>query len=75
MGRFIAETNFADMLKKAIKIIQKTAPGPPSDTAAATPAIFPSPIVAERAEVKAWKWLICPVSLGLSYLPLIISIE
>ena len=49
----MADTNLADMLKNAIKIIQKTAPGPPKETATATPAIFPNPIVADRAEVKA----------------------
>ena len=67
------DTNFADMLKKAMSIIQKTAPGPPRDTATATPAIFPNPIVADSAEVSAWKWLICPSSSGLSYFPLMMS--
>ena len=43
------------MLKIAMNIIQNTAPGPPRETATATPAIFPKPIVAERAEVSAWK--------------------
>jgi hypothetical protein len=46
--------------------IQKMAPGPPSDTATATPAIFPRPIVADNAAHNAWKWLMCPVSSGLS---------
>ena len=41
------------MLKKAIKTIQNTAPGPPSDTATATPAILPSPMVADKADVRA----------------------
>ena len=41
------------MLKKAINTIQKTAPGPPRDTATATPAILPSPIVADSADVRA----------------------
>ena len=69
------ETNLADMLKKAMNTIQKTAPGPPKDTATATPAMLPRPIVADSADVNAWKWLIWPVSLGLSYFPLTISIE
>ena len=43
------------MLKKATKIIQKTAPAPPKETAAATPAIFPKPIVAERAAESAYR--------------------
>ena len=49
----VADTNLADMLKKAMKTIQNTAPGPPKVTAIATPAILPRPIVAERADVKA----------------------
>jgi hypothetical protein len=46
--------------------IHKTAPGPPSDTAVATPTIFPVPTVAARAVIWAPKWLISPLPLSLS---------
>ena len=49
----VQDTNLADMLKNAMKIIQNTAPGPPKVTAIATPAIFPRPMVADKAEVSA----------------------
>ena len=48
------------------RIIQKVAPGPPSDTASATPPMLPRPTVAERAVASAWKWLTSPASAGLS---------
>src|SRR5690606_2468739 len=49
--------------------IQNTAPGPPMEMATATPAIFPIPMVEDKAVVKAWKCVISPESFGLSYLP------
>ena len=70
----VHSTNFVAIESKPTIHIQKIAPGPPVAIAMATPAMFPKPIVAERAAVKAWKWLICPASFGLSYLPLINSI-
>ena len=54
-------------------IIQKVAPGPPTLTAIATPAMLPRPTVAERAAVRAWKWLTSPLSSGLEYLPRVTS--
>jgi len=52
------------MPRKPARIIQKTAPGPPIPTAKATPAMLPSPTVAESAADSAWKWEISPVSSG-----------
>ena len=49
--------------------IQKTAPGPPSETATATPAMLPRPTVPESAVDSAWKWLIAPGSSFESYRP------
>ena len=49
--------------------IQNTAPGPPIATAKATPAMLPSPTVAESAAESAWKWLISPGSPGREYFP------
>ena len=43
------------MPRKPTKIIQKVAPGPPVPIAIATPAILPSPTVADKAVVRAWK--------------------
>ena len=40
--------------------IQKIAPGPPSSTAIAMPAIAPSPTVPESAAVSAWKCVSAP---------------
>ena len=51
-------------------IIQKVAPGPPMDTAMATPAILPSPTVADNAVVNAWKGVTSPSSSGREYFPL-----
>ena len=45
-------------------IIQKVAPGPPIETATATPAMLPSPTVPESAVASAWKWETSPASLG-----------
>ena len=51
---------------KAAEIhIQTSAPGPPRDMAVATPTIFPVPIVAARAVIKAEKGDISPVPLFL----------
>src|SRR5690606_27563077 len=49
--------------------IQKSAPGPPSEIAIATPAMLPRPTVAESAVDSAWKWLIAPGSDLSSNLP------
>ena len=49
--------------------IQKTAPGPPSATATATPAMLPRPTVADSAAESAWKWLMAPGSFLSSYAP------
>ena len=54
------------MPKTAVTTIQKTAPGPPTLTAMATPAMLPRPIVADSALDSAWKWEISPGSSGLS---------
>ena len=50
-------------------IIQKVAPGPPMDTATATPAMLPSPTVPDTAAVSAWKWVTSPASSGSLYRP------
>ncbi len=47
--------NFELMPRKPATTIQKTAPGPPTPTANATPAMLPSPTVAESAADSAWK--------------------
>ena len=47
--------NFVDIPTIALTHIQKIAPGPPMEIATATPAIFPIPIVEDKAVVKAWK--------------------
>ena len=62
--------NFVDIPTMALTHIQNIAPGPPSEIAAATPAIFPIPMVEDNAVVKALKCDISPGSFGLSYLPL-----
>ena len=67
--------NFAVIPKTAVIHIQKTAPGPPTWMATATPAMLPSPTVAERALVRARKCEISPLSSGLSNLPRITSIQ
>ena len=53
----------------ALTHIQNIAPGPPTEIAKATPAMFPMPIVEDSAVVKALKCEISPASSGLSYLP------
>ena len=50
------------MPKKAATHIQKTAPGPPKQMAAETPAMLPVPIVAARAVQRAWNWETLPFS-------------
>ena len=52
--------------RKPTTHIQKTAPGPPSEIARATPPILPKPTVADKAAERAWKWVIAPGSLALS---------
>jgi len=49
----IASAYFVAMPKNAVIHIQNTAPGPPSTTAVATPAMLPVPTVAARAVVSA----------------------
>ena len=46
-------SHFEAIPKSPAMIIQKVAPAPPMETAIATPAIFPSPTVADRAAVSA----------------------
>lgn len=45
--------NFSAMPNRPTTHIQNTAPGPPTETATATPAMFPSPTVADRAAQRA----------------------
>ena len=45
--------NFVDIPITALTHIQKTAPGPPIEIATATPAIFPIPMVEDKAVVSA----------------------
>ena len=61
--------NLEAMPRTPARIIQKVAPGPPIEMAMATPAMLPSPTVAERAAVRASKWETSPSSSGSSYLP------
>ena len=60
----VHSANFELMPRKPATTIQKTAPGPPIPTATATPAMLPSPTVAESAADSAWKWEISPASPG-----------
>ena len=50
------------MPKKAESHIQKTAPGPPTAIAPATPAMLPVPTVAASAVQRAWNCEIVPFS-------------
>ena len=52
------------MPRKPASTIQNTAPGPPIPTANATPAMLPSPTVADSAADSAWKCDSSPVSSG-----------
>ena len=46
------------------RIIQNAAPGPPTVSATATPAMLPRPTVPESAVASAWKWLVSPGASG-----------
>ena len=50
------------MPKNAATHIQNTAPGPPKQIAAETPAMLPVPIVAANAVQRAWNWETAPFS-------------
>ncbi len=65
----VTSVNLAVIPKRPATIIQKVAPGPPTATAIATPAMLPRPTVAESAADSAWKWLTSPTSAGLLYFP------
>ncbi len=65
----VHSVNFDDMPSSPARIIQKVAPGPPRLTAMATPAMLPSPTVAESAVVSAWKCDTSPGPSGSVYLP------
>ena len=62
----VHSANLLLMPKKPAMIIQMIAPGPPTLTAMATPAMFPKPIVADNALANAWKWESSPGSSGSS---------
>ena len=47
--------NFKDIPNIPDKIIQKVAPGPPSEIATATPPILPRPTVPDKAVARARK--------------------
>ena len=51
----VHSTNLELMPNRPATIIQKVAPGPPNDTATATPAMLPTPTVPDNAAVSAWK--------------------
>ena len=57
-----ASANLVAMPTRPVTHIQKRAPGPPAARAVATPAMFPVPTVAERAVIRAWKWVMSPSS-------------
>lgn len=52
------------MPTQAVSHIQKTAPGPPSVMAVATPAMLPVPMVAAKAMESAPKGVACPCAPG-----------
>ena len=58
----VTSVNFKVMPKKPAIIIQNVAPGPPIDMAMATPAMFPSPTVAESAVVSDSNGVMSPLS-------------
>jgi hypothetical protein len=60
----VHSTNFEDMPSSPARIIQNVAPGPPSETATATPAMLPSPTVPDSAVARAWKWVTSPAASG-----------
>ena len=60
----VHSANFEVIPRKPATVIQKTAPGPPIPTAKATPAMLPSPTVAESAAESAWKCESSPASSG-----------
>ena len=60
---------FSPIPNSAVIHIQNTAPGPPMAIAVPTPAIFPVPMVADNAALKAWKCVISPASSFLSNFP------
>lgn len=55
-----------DITRNADTIIQKTAPAPPTEMAAATPIMLPVPIEAASDVVKVWKFVSEPEFLLLS---------
>ena len=57
------------MPNKPKNIIQNRAPGPPTVMATATPAMLPSPTVADSAEVSALNGEMSPSPDGSWYLP------
>src|SRR6056297_863454 len=59
-------TNFEAMPRNPASIIHGTAPGPPTDTAIATPAMLPNPTVPESAVASAWKCVTSPACEGSS---------
>ena len=44
------------MPRKPATSSQKAAPGPPVETATATPPMLPMPTVPDTAVARAWKW-------------------
>ncbi len=60
----VHSANFVLMPRKPATIIQNVAPGPPTLMAMATPAMLPSPTVADRAVLSAWKCDTSPGSSG-----------
>ncbi len=58
------------MPKKALTHIQKTAPGPPTVMAVATPTMLPVPTVLARAVETAWKPLMLVSSAPLALRPI-----
>ena len=62
----VTSAYFVAIPMKPVTHIQKRAPGPPQWRATATPAMFPTPTVAERAVESAWKCETSPGSFGSS---------
>ena len=51
---------FVAIPKSPVSHVHSTAPGPPIETAVATPTMLPVPIVAARAVARAPNWLMSP---------------
>ena len=56
----VHSANLVLMPSRPAMIIHNVAPGPPTDMATATPAMFPTPTVPDTAVARAWKCVTSP---------------